>query len=97
MKKSTPYLLIAPALIFTFFVLVFPLFQNLLNSVRDVSLIHGTGGWLGLKNFNKVVQDDVFWLSFRNTTVYAVLGTLLSMAFGLGPAILLNMKIGRIT
>lgn len=96
MKKSTPYLLILPALIFTFFVLVYPLFQNLLNSVRDVSLIQGTGRWLGLKNYAKVLNDDVFWLSFRNTTMYAVLGTLLSMVIGLGAALLLNMKVGRI-
>ena len=32
MKKSTPYFLLIPALIFTVFVLVYPLFQNLINS-----------------------------------------------------------------
>ena len=57
MKKSLPYILLAPALIFTIFVLVYPLFQNLINSFMDVSLIKGSSGWVGLKNYLKVLQD----------------------------------------
>jgi len=96
MKKSLPYILLAPALIFTIFVLVYPLLQNLINSFRDVSLIESSDGWVGLKNYLKVLQDDVFWLSFKNTALYSVLGTVLSLSFGLGIALLLNMKIGKI-
>lgn len=95
MKKSTPFLLLAPALLFATFVLAYPLVQNLFNSVRDVSLIKGDGGWAGLDNYASVFNDSLFWLSFRNTVVYAVVGTLISLLIGLGLALLLNMKIGR--
>ncbi len=96
MKKSLPYILLAPALIFTIFVLVYPLFQNLINSFMDVSLIKGSSGWVGLKNYLKVLQDDVFWLSLKNTILYSILGTFLSLTFGLGIALLLNTKTQKI-
>lgn len=96
MKKSTPYFLLVPALIFTVFVLLYPLFQNLINSFREVSLIHGAKGWIGLTNYFRILNDDVFWLSFSNTALYAVLGTILSLILGLAIALLLNTKVGKI-
>ena len=97
MKRSTPYLLLLPALVFTVVVLVYPLLQNLHNSVRRVSLIRGMGEWVGLLNYEKVFQDSVFWLAFQNTILYASLGTFHALLVGLAFALLLNMKIGRIT
>jgi len=96
MKKATPYFLLFPALIFTFLVLVYPLFQNLLNSFQNVSLIKGVTGWAGFQNYIKILKDDIFWLSFKNTAIFAFLGTILSMLFGLGMALLLNAKVGKI-
>ena len=96
MKKATPYLLLLPALLFTFLVLVYPLFQNLLNSFQNVSLMKGVTGWAGFQNYVKILKDDIFWLSFKNTTMYAFLGTFFSMLFGLGMAILLNSQVGKI-
>jgi len=95
-KKSTPYLLLLPALIFTFLVLVYPLFQNLFNSFREVSLMHGVGKWIGASNYSQVLNDELFWLSFRNSVIYAALGTFLSMLIGLGVALLLNVRLGKI-
>lgn len=97
MKKATPYLLLAPALLFTALVLVYPLARNLYNSFRDASLIRADRGWVGWGNYERIFSDDLFWLSFRNTAVYAIVGTLLALLVGLGFALLLNLKLGRIT
>ncbi|MBF8294549.1 MAG: Sugar transporter permease [Bacteroidetes bacterium] len=97
MKKSLPYLLLVPALLFTVFVLVYPLVQNLINSVCDVSMIKGANGWVGLHNYERIFNDTLFWHSFRNTAIYALVGTLLALLVGLGFALLLNMKLGRIS
>ena len=97
MKKATPYLLLVPALLFTALVLAYPLVQNLINSVRDVSMVKGSGRWVGLANYAHVVHDPLFLLSFRNTLIYALVGTILALLIGLGLALMLNMKIGRIT
>jgi multiple sugar transport system permease protein len=96
MKKSTPYLLLIPALLFTVFVLVYPLVQNLINSFSDVSMITGRSGWTGLRNYAHIFEDTLFWRSFRNTSVYAVVGTVLALVIGLGFALLLNLKLGKI-
>jgi len=97
MKRSTPYLLLAPALLFTAFVLAYPLVQNIVNSFREISLIKGAGSWTGFGNYANVFRDALFWLSFRNTVVYAIVGTVLALLIGLGFALLLNDRIGKIT
>jgi len=97
MKKATPYLLLLPALLFTALVVAFPLVQNIINSVREVSMVKGVGKWIGLANYAHVLHDPLFLLSFRNTLIYALAGTLLALLIGLALALLLNMKIGRIT
>jgi len=97
MKRTTPYLLLMPAVLFTVFVLIYPLFQNLYNSFHHMSLIRGGGAWSGLANYEKVLQDTVFWLAFRNTVLYAAIGTLLAIAVGLSFALLLNMRLGPFT
>jgi multiple sugar transport system permease protein len=97
MKKSTPYLLLIPALLFTALVLVYPLVQNLINSFREASLIKGSGHWVGLTNYLHVIHDPLFLMAFRNTLVYAILGTVLALLIGLGLALLLNMSVGKVS
>ncbi len=97
MKKAAPYLLLVPALLFTALVLVYPLARNLYNSFRGVSLIRGDRGWVGWANYEHIFSDDLFWHALRNTAAYAIVGTLLALLVGLGFALLLNHKLGRIT
>jgi multiple sugar transport system permease protein len=98
MKRLTPYLLLTPALIFTAFVLVYPAAQNIVNSVRDVSLTGGgTGGWVGANNYIRILSDGLFLPALRNTALYALTGTLLSLLIGLGLALILNVHIRGVT
>jgi len=97
MKRATPYLLLTPALLFTAFVLVYPLLQNLVNSVRDVSLTGGSGGWVGTANYVRILGDGLFLPALRNTVLYALSGTLLSLVIGLMFAVILNITIRGVT
>ncbi|HEX7573660.1 MAG TPA: sugar ABC transporter permease [Bacteroidota bacterium] len=97
MRRYTPYMLLTPALLFTVFILVYPMAQNLVNSFRDVSLVREGRGWTGLLNYEHVFGDAVFWLAFRNTVVYAVAGTLLALLIGLGLALVLDVHTGKMS
>jgi multiple sugar transport system permease protein len=49
--------------------------------------------WLGLDNYRRLLHDDIFWRSFRNTAVFTVLFVPLITLTSLGSAALLNQAI----
>ncbi len=50
----------------------------------------GDGRFIGLGNYTRLVQDPVFWQALATTAGFTVVVTGLSMALGLGMAVLLN-------
>ncbi len=50
----------------------------------------GDGTFAGLFNYTKLVSDPLFWRSTLNTALFTVIVTPVSMALGLGAAVLLN-------
>ena len=56
--------------------------------------ITGTPQWLGLGNFQEMfTQDNLFWLSLWNSTVYSLVSVPLDVAIALILAVMLNMAI----
>ena len=49
--------------------------------------------WIGIANYQDVFDDELFWRAFWNTATYTVWSIPLSMAIGLGFALLLNQKL----
>jgi len=47
---------------------------------------------VGLGNYHQILTDGDFWIAFRNTMVYVVLGVPLSVAASLGAALLVNAQ-----
>jgi multiple sugar transport system permease protein len=86
--------LVAYAFIFpyvAFFVAfrILPALYGVLLSFGDVSLA-GQFRLVGLENFARLVQDEVFWHSLRVTTIYALLAIPLSVVLSLLMAQLCN-------
>ncbi len=50
----------------------------------------GAGDFVGLANYRRLFADPLFWRSTLNTVVFTLLVTPLSMALGLGIAVLFN-------
>ena len=49
--------------------------------------------WIGLTNYQNLVQDELFWKSLTNTLLYALFAIPLGTFTALGLAILLNAKV----
>jgi len=95
----TPYLYIAPSLISAFFVIIVPLVFGISLAFTNYNLYHcppaGRFDWVGLTNFAKLLKPGSTWRSQLDMVLiwnvtYAVLGTVLAFAAGMGLALALQ-------
>ena len=68
---------------------VYPVLASLYYSFCDYSVLQ-RAVWTGAENYRRMAGDSLFWLSLRNTFVYAALSLPLGMAVSLSLALLLN-------
>ncbi len=66
----SPYLFLAPALLLLGLTVFLPAVQAFYLSFTDYDAIAGTATWQGLKNFDRLLKDEVFWQTMRNTVAY---------------------------
>jgi multiple sugar transport system permease protein len=92
-RRSFPVLMITPAALFILLVVAFPIafngwlmFQNW--NIRTVSNIN----FVGLANFQRMLNDAVFWRSFGNTFQYVAMAVTGEFLTGLGLALVLQRQ-----
>ncbi len=54
--------------------------------------VHPLTNFVGLKNYIDILRDPIFWLSFKNTLLFAILNTIIKLPLSLFTAILLTRK-----
>lgn len=72
--------------------LAYPVVASLYYSLCDYSILTSPV-FIGLENYEKLVRDDVFWLSLKNTLIYAGFSVPLGMIVSLALALLLNVEV----
>jgi len=83
-----------PALLFTIVVTQVPFILTVWYSFQSWSLLHpNTKHFAGLDNYKYIFTDPGFRTALLNTVILTVVPVLLSLAFGLGIAILLDRKV----
>jgi len=84
-------LMVAPAAIFIFGVVVYPFFYNLVISFSNMGLTT-VNDWriIGLSQYGKVLTDSQFYHFFWRTIVWTVVNVALHVIFGIMLALLLN-------
>lgn len=88
----TGYLCLVPTLLYAAVFLVFPVFFSLVLSFQRWPMF-GPKKYVGWQNYQRILQDEVFWLGLKNALVYAVLYVPLSIILALAVAMLLNQPI----
>ncbi|RII20397.1 Inner membrane ABC transporter permease protein YcjO [Streptomyces sp. YIM 130001] len=96
-RSPWPYLLIAPAVLGTLYLLVYPLLRALLISVQDFGLrqlILGEAEFVGLENYRTLLTDPRFWEVVRRTFVFMAINVALIMLISTLVALMVE-RLGR--
>ncbi len=90
--RATPYLLIAPALLLVFGLLLYPVIRAAVLSFSNYVLIGTTPfKWVGLANYVKLLKPGSDFLQSAGVTLrYALADIACELAIGMGLALLLN-------
>jgi putative chitobiose transport system permease protein len=90
----TPYLFLLPALAVLGIAVFYPAFQAFSLSFTQYDLdLTQAPQWVGLKNFQKLLNDKVFWQTLRNTFLYLIGVVPILVIVPLVLAILVNQKL----
>ena len=88
-RKLRPYLLSLPALIVVIGIL-YPFVLGAYYAFLNYAAVNPNPQFIGFKNFQSVLGDQIFWQSVKVTVIFAVVATVVETALGVGLALLLN-------
>jgi putative chitobiose transport system permease protein len=91
-RHRTPWLFLAPALAVALIFHVWPFLNTVLLAFTDARMLGG-GNFTGLNNLTRLMEDDSFWRSFRNTGLYMLVVVPLLIALPLLLAVLVQPKL----
>ena len=90
----TPYLFLLPAIALLGFTVFFPAIQAFALSFTSYEYdITQPPQWIGWENFQRLWQDELFWLTIKNTLLYLIGVVPVLVIAPLGLAIIVNQKL----
>ncbi|MBA3450802.1 MAG: sugar ABC transporter permease, partial [Chloroflexia bacterium] len=93
-RHLVPYLVMVPALLFLLAVSIVPLLYSLVVSLLRFNLMNlDRTGFVGLRNFQLILESPDFWNSLRVTVQFVVIAVGLELLLGLGLALVLSRNV----
>lgn len=89
------YIFILPQVIFFIIFTIYPIVMSYVYSVYSWAGLGPLEDFVGLENYVKILQDDLFWNAFKNTFIYMIGVTVLLMPTSLLLAFLLNNVLSK--
>jgi len=83
---------LAPFLLLYISFTLWPLLATIIYSLFEWDGSRPLTEFVGLENYRSLIQNEIFWSSFRNTLVFAVLNTMIKLPLALFIAILLTQR-----
>ena len=91
LRASVPYWLLLPVVVVLGAILAYPIYSLVRLSFQHYTLfelIRHHGQWIGLKNFDSVLHDQVFWHTAVRTVIFTAVNVGLTMVLGVALALL---------
>ncbi|MBE3640020.1 carbohydrate ABC transporter permease [Mangrovicoccus algicola] len=85
-SRATPYLLVAPLILFVGVFTYVPILTSLDLSFREWDFLSPDRPWVGLENYRLVMSSQEFWNSVRVTALFAAISVPLRLCLALGIA-----------
>lgn len=82
-------LFLLPAVVYIVALVAVPFFLAIAFAFSDVTAGDPSFDWVGLRNFERLFDDPVFWQSLRNTFVFTAISMVLIVVFGKALAMIL--------
>jgi multiple sugar transport system permease protein len=93
-RQREAWFLVLPALVPVALFSVYPLLQGLYLGFTDSKAgLNQKTSFIGIDNFTRLADNDLFWSSFRIGLIWAFSVTILQFLAGLGLALLLNLDL----
>lgn len=93
-KNIAPYFLIAPAMVVMIFMIGYPLIYGVNLSFTNMNLRHFFDPqYVGFKNYISILTDVELYTTTWRTIVWTVVNVAMTVAIGIGLALLLNRKL----
>src|SRR3712207_7947569 len=91
-SRWAKYWYLGPAVVVVLATITYPLFSALVTSFREWQLNESfePRGFVGLENYQRVLQDSGFWNSVGVTVLYSVISVSLTMIIALAIAMVLQ-------
>lgn len=85
------YVLMLPALALILIFIAYPFGLGIWMALTD-KLVGKPGEFVGLQNFTRMFQSEIFWRTAWNTVIFTISATVLKAVLGMWLAVLLNRK-----
>ncbi|MEF2967880.1 sugar ABC transporter permease [Paenibacillus sp. M1] len=93
-SKLTAYLFISPFFILFSIFGLYPIFFTIYLSFFKWDAL-GPMKYVGFKNYDLIIGDPTFWISFSNTIIMALMGTVPQLIVALFVAVMLNSALNK--
>lgn len=90
-QARTAYLFISPTILLFVIFTVVPVVMAFYFSFTNYDVVKNRD-WVNFDNYKRLLQDDLYWTTFKNVAYYTVIFVPLNILISLGVAMLLNFR-----